>query len=926
MNNWLYDAGQAVALDKDALGGKAYNMAWLSKEGFKVPEWWVLTTDALSSQIKAAGLEDWIREQVETLQADSDTATVGKVATAIQSKVGKLTLSSDLRSQIESAIPEKSLSEKYFAVRSSILGEDAEGASFAGQMDSYLYQKGIDAICESVISVLSSAFNHRALVYRLSKGLPVTDIQAAVIIQEMIDGSVSGVMFTAQPITGSRKHALISATWGCGEGVVSGICNTDEYTIGLFDNNIEKQINEKDIQLVFDESTGRGTKEVPVPDDQQKAPCLSDEKIRLLKDTGLAIAEKCKSPQDIEWTIKQDEVYILQTRPVTSLPEYADPSDKLVVWDNSNIQESYCGVTTPLTFSYACRAYLQVYDQTFSLLGSKDMVKSQQDMLANLLGLIRGRVYYNINNWYKSLLFLPSFKTNASDMEKMMGLQDPVDFVQAKELSFKEKLVQVPKMLLALFKLTQGFRNMHKLVPEFRAGFEKNYKRVDRGKLHTKTVGEIIELCKDLDQKLVGQWSTPIINDFYVMMMNGRVHRWLEKAGFEEPATIQNNLMSGEEGIESTEPTKYLLRLCDQIRQDADLKKTIETTANEKLLDVLQVSYPAVYRQCLEYIELYGDRTMGELKLESITLRENPKFMFAVLKNFLTRDDLTLSTLAANEEQFRNEAEAQAFKAITDKLGAGKLPKFKKDLGKLREAVKNRENMRLARTRVFGIYRSMFLEIGNQLAFYGFLDDPRDIFYLTIEEIYAFNDGRSVQTVMRPIVAARKAEFAEYEKDDLPHHFWTYGSVYLNNKYEYPNAASEEELAASANSKHLKGTGCYPGIVEKSVRLIFSPEDELSLEGQILCTVRTDPGWAPLFPTAGGIIVERGSTLSHSAVVARELGIPAIVGVPNVTSILKDQEKVRMDGSSGIVERIELEQEDGQSDEQNAHEVQDAER
>lgn len=915
MTEYLYDAKSAVALEKDALGGKAYNMAWLTKEGFNVPKWWVLTTDALKFQLESAGLTEWIGQQVASIDANSDNDQIKKTSEAVQARILDLKLDEIIRQRIIDSMPASELESGFFAVRSSILGEDAEGASFAGQMDSYLYQRGLDAICESVIKVLSSAFNHRALVYRLSKGLPVTDIQAAVIIQEMIDGEVSGVMFTAHPITGSRKHALISATWGCGEGVVSGICNTDEFTIGLYDGKIEKQVNEKDIQLVFDKATGQGTKEIDVTAEKQNEPCLPDERIVDLKDVGLNIAQSLKFPQDIEWTISKGKVYILQTRPVTSLPEFADPEDKLVVWDNSNIQESYCGVTTPLTFSYACRAYMQVYDQTYSLLGSKDMVKSQQDMLANLLGLIRGRVYYNINNWYKSLLFLPSFKTNKSDMERMMGLQDPVDFVQAKELSFVEKLTQIPKMLIALFKLTSGFRRMHKLVPEFRASFEENYKRVDRGRLHTNTIGEIIELCKELDQKLVGAWSTPIINDFYVMMMNGRVHRWLEKSGFDEPATVQNNLMSGEEGIESTEPTKYLLRLCDDIRANPDLRSLIEKNPNEKLLDVLQVSAPEIYERCKEYIELYGDRTMGELKLESITLREDPKFMFAVLKNFLSREDLSLETLAANEQKFRSEAESEVFAAIRNKLGSSKLPKFKKDLTKLREAVKNRENMRLARTRVFGIYRSMFLEIGNQLAFYGFLDDARDIFYLTIEEIYAFNDGRSVQTVMKPIVEARKAEFEEYEKEDLPHHFWTYGAVYLNNKYEYPNQASDEELAASANSRSLKGTGCYPGIVEKPIRLIFSPEDELSLEGQILCTVRTDPGWAPLFPTAGGIIVERGSTLSHSAVVARELGIPAIVGVPNVTGILRDKENVRMDGTSGIVERIEL-NEDSADDEE----------
>lgn len=211
--------------------------------------------------------------------------------------------------------------------------------------------------------------------------------------------------------------------------------------------------------------------------------------------------------------------------------------------------------------------------------------------------------------------------------------------------------------------------------------------------------------------------------------------------------------------------------------------------------------------------------------------------------------------------------------------------------------------MRLARTRMFGLYRDIYVEIGEQLAFYGQLKDARDVFYLTLEEIYAYKDGRAVQTNLQPLVDARKDEFASYEAEDLPHHFWTKGAVYCNNEYEYPHQNEDVDL----NAAHLKGTGCYPGIVEEKIRLIFSPEDELSLDGQILCTVRTDPGWAPLFPTAGGIIVERGSTLSHSAVVARELGIPAIVGVPELTKILKDQELVRMNGTTGKIERLDVE-------------------
>lgn len=211
--------------------------------------------------------------------------------------------------------------------------------------------------------------------------------------------------------------------------------------------------------------------------------------------------------------------------------------------------------------------------------------------------------------------------------------------------------------------------------------------------------------------------------------------------------------------------------------------------------------------------------------------------------------------------------------------------------------------MRLARTRLVGLYRDIYMEIGRQMAFYGLLDDPTDILYITVEELYAYYDGRSVQADWRPLVKARRDEYASYEAEDLPHHFWTWGAVYHHNAYAYPFA--EKTAAIEANSATLKGIGCYPGIVEKPIRLIFSPKDELSVDGQILCTVRTDPGWAPLFPTAGGILVERGSTLSHSAVVARELGIPAIVGVPGLTKIVKDRELIRMNGSTGIVERLD---------------------
>ncbi len=901
---------QAVKIDENLLGGKAKNLAWLSRQGLPVPAWWVLTTECFVKQLQALDISSWVQEELKKISSTEnetgiDNEAIAQVADNIQQAIGAQPLIDEVQDIIRSTLSDKVLNSTSLAIRSSVVGEDAEGASFAGQMDSYLYQQGEQAVFDSVIKVMQSAFNHRALAYRLHKGLDVTDIRAAIIIQEMVDADVAGVMFTANPATGDRQQALISSTWGCGEGIVSGACNTDETTVGLFDNQIEAVINNKDTAFVFDQSSTHGATEVAVDLAKQDIACLKNEEVLQLRDLGLEVAKTYQVPQDIEWCLKDGVFYILQARPVTILPPLNSQQDDVVVWDNSNIQESYCGVTTPLTFSFANKAYKTVYEQTLRLLGvSEQVVQAHQGMLENMLGLIHGRVYYNINNWYRGLLFLPSFKTNKADMERMMGLTDPVDMIQDQELSTAEKIKKVPQIIRALYAMFSRFKKMDNLVADFREMFRQEYESVNRQTLHTLTIGQLITESRRLDKSLLENWTTPIVNDFYVMMMNGRVHRWLEKIEVENPEVVQNNLLSGEEGIESTEPTKYLLRMCDYLRNNAVTEKLVLESDNSVLLGLIQTQDQDFYKQCQQYIELYGDRTMGELKLESITLRQDSSFMFAVLKNFLAKSDLTLATLAENEAKFRSEAEEAVIPVIRKNLGSRALKKFNKDLSALRDAIRNRENMRLARTRMFGLYRDIYVEIGEQLAFYGKLNDARDIFYLSLEDIYAYKDGRSVQTQLQPLVDSRKKEFEGYEAEDLPHHFWTKGAVYCNNEFEYPHDNNED---VDLNASQLKGTGCYPGIVEEKIRLIFSPEDELSLDGQILCTVRTDPGWAPLFPTAGGIIVERGSTLSHSAVVARELGIPAIVGVPELTKIVKDQELVRMNGTSGKIERLDVE-------------------
>lgn len=908
----IASALQASSLDEQQLGGKAAQMAWLTRHGFPVPEWLVLTTDAFDAFVAGHGLQDWLNQQTQAL---TTAAQAGEIAVRIHQRVCSLPLPENLHQVLLAQLPQlaqanQDVSKQPFAVRSSVVGEDSDAASFAGQMDSFLFQHGLAAIEDAIRRVWASAFSERALAYRLRHGISLQDIRCAVIVQRMIEGQVSGVMFTAHPVTGRRDHLLVSACWGCGEGLVSGLCSADEFTLDQQGERVQQQLADKDRALRFNRQLGQGTEEVMIPEAERLQACLTVEQTRQLARTGLRVAQLRHCPQDIEWTFSEDRLWLLQTRPVTALPRPAQPRGRRIVWDNSNIQESYCGITTPLTFSFARRAYATVYEQTMAILGlPKSTIAAQRDMLDNMLGLIRGRVFYNINNWYRGLQFLPGFKSNKAAMERMMGLQDPVDFIEDRALSPAEKLRKLPSMLRALFNLLLSFATMEKRVADFRALFEREYQAVPRKHLHTLEMAELMDWVKRLDRNILQGWTAPILNDFFVMMSNARVHAALHKAGVEGQDAVQNNLMSGEEGIESTEPTKFLLRMAAAVRREPSLRELIRNTPNAKLMDALQQPWPTFYILCQEYIERYGDRTMGELKLESITLRQDTAFLFAILKNFIDRDDLSLEHLNRNEMTLRQQAETNAFTAIARSAGQRGLRRFRKHLQRLRSAVKHRENMRLARTRLFGLYRDLFLEMGKRLYEADCLDAARDVFYLTLDELHAWVDGTSVGS-LRGVANVRKAEYAAYAPDDeLPHHFFTWGAVYHYNACEYPY-----QIPVVQAGDALQGIGCYPGIVEQPVRLIFSPQDELSLDGQILCTMRTDPGWAPLFPSAGGLLIERGSTLSHSAVVARELGIPAVVNVPGITKILRNGEKIRIDGSSGLVVRLEADAEAAPAD------------
>lgn len=892
----IVNSAEALSLSPEQVGNKAKNLVWLKHLDMPVPDFFIVTCELAQVWFEQSGLRQRIENNLDQLeqQAIEVNQCVEAIAKAIDSTELDAELVKHFDRNLQLIDPDGRV---FFAVRSSIADEDSAAASFAGQMHTCLFQRGLPAILDSYKKCVVSAYSTEALSYRLHHQLKLKDIGIAVVVQTMVESDVSGVMFTCHPVTGIRHHGQISATFGMGEGLVSGLCESDEFTVDMKSRTvIERVINEQTQAMIFDEENQAGLKTVSLAKADGEAETLNESHINQLIEIGNRIARAAGKPQDIEWAIKNNELFLLQTRPITRLVPPNDNRQNYVVWDNSNIQESYCGVTTPLTFNFANRAYETVYTQICEMLPiPEEEVKAQEKVLQNMLGLIKGRVYYNINNWYRGLLILPSFKTNKSDMEKMMGLEDSVDFVEDRQMGAKKKWI----LIKTLFHMLALFRRLPKMMAAFYDNCEKEFAAVDRKNLHTCHYSTLFEKLRRLELQVLRKWQAPIINDFYVMMTNGSVQRTLEKAKVENPTLAQNNLLVGESDIASTEPTKFLLKLTAKVKANEKLREAFANTKPEHLLLKLRGIDFDFYGACLEYIELYGDRCMGELKLESITLRQDPTFMFKVINSYLKRDDLSLEQLNAKELALREEAESSVFAQVKNNLGGRALRKFKKDLQKFRSSVKNRENLRLERTRLFGLYRDIFNELGQQFFDYKILSCPRDIYYLTLDELEAFHEGRSCHTDLQYLINGRKAEFEAYEHEELPHHFSTNGLVYFNNEYLYEN--QREVIDEALGDNQMKGIACYPGVIEREVTVVHSPEDVEELNDTILVAVRTDPGWAPLFPTISGLLVEKGSTLSHSAVIARELGIPAIVNIPNLTKTLKTGMRVRLDGSTGVV-------------------------
>ncbi len=711
-----------------------------------------------------------------------------------------------------------------------------------------------------IAQVRASADSDAIRAYCREHGLPKPSAPT-VLVQRMIPPRCAGVAFSADPVSGERGACVISAVTGTGEKLVSGEADGETWKTDRLGN-----------------ITSRPAQPAITPADVSRVA---------------ALARRCESasgrPQDIEWAIDDaGKLWLLQSRPITTLGLTPDPGDPLRVWDNSNIAESYGGVTTPLTFSFARRIYESAYREFCVLMSvPPSRIARSDDVFPQMLALIRGRVYYNLVSWYRVLALLPGFRLNRGFMEKMMGVSEPLPEEIVRKIISENKTTRLSDSL-ALIRTCAGLIRQLVFLPRqisrFRERLDSALAAPSRPPSEM-TGDELVSHYRELERRLLKRWDAPLVNDFFAMLFYGILGGLCEKWAGDENGTLQNDLLLDSGDIISAEPPRRIITMAAIAKTEPDLPELLADhgiPVPRKLKAIRDV--PELASLFESYLDDFGDRCMEELKLESPTVRDDPGSLL-----------ISIGSMASRPPS--GTAPEQRPPEIS--LPAWKRPVFNFVLHQARERIRCRENLRFERTRLFGAVRRIVRELGGRLHADSVLAEPMDVFYLELGEILSAYESTGTTAGLGKTATHRRDEFSGYENTPSPpDRFQTRGPIHRHETFEATATAATTESS-------LKGTGACPGIVRGKIRVVLDPRGARLEPGEILVARQTDPGWVVLFPAAAGLLVERGSLLSHSAIVSRELRLPCIVSLPGITSTLNTGDLVEMDGSMGTIRILE---------------------
>lgn len=858
MSDYLIDFQNIDKSSVVLVGGKGANLGELSRiKEIKVPEGFCIKTEAFARVIEENHLVRELIEQLIQLTVD-DQSEIAILSGKIREIIEETPIPKEIEKEISFFLSEYGENEAY-AVRSSATAEDLPSASFAGQQDTYLNIKGKSSILNHISKCWASLFTERAVSYRIQNGFDHAKVLLSVVVQKMIFPQASGILFTADPITGNRKVVSIDAGFGLGEALVSGLVNADLYKVSN-KTILDKKVSNKHLAIYAMETGGTKTHEIEF--EFRNKQVLSDEQILELERLGRIIEKHFGCPQDIEWCLSENAFHILQSRPITTLfpiPEANDQEKR--VYLSVGHQQMMTDPLKPLGMSIM---QLVAYGRWFKAGGRLFFDVSQ------MLATSEGRKIL-LNNM-KQLEPLTS-DAITTIIERDFVKNDSEDLT-TETVELKAPNVYNPSIVSDLIKKSKAS------IDELRGNIE--------GKQGTQLVDFIIEDINELKKILFDPQSTAVFTEAInaTQWVNEKMYEWLGEVNVADTLSqsVPNNITS-EMGLalmdvaDVIRPYPEVVALLHDAKSDEFLNEMVHLKGGQESRDTF-----------LSYLSKYGMRCSGEIDITRTRFSENPLALVPIIlnniKNFKPGESKRKFEQGI-ELAFQKENELlERLRSLAD--GENKAEETKRAIDLIRNYIGYREYPKYGMVSRYFIYKMALLKEAERLVKSNVIREKEDIFYLTLEELREIIETNKLNF---SIINERKNAHALFEKMTPPRVITSDGEI-ISGKYKRENLPKDAFVGLAVSS----------GVVEGRARVVLNMEDAEMEEGNILVTAFTDPAWTPLFVSIKGLVTEIGGLMTHGAVIAREYGLPAVVGVENATKLIENGQLIRVNGTNGYVE------------------------
>ena len=893
--------------DLPVAGGKAANLGALISAGLPVPGGFCLTTNAYQNFVEINGLEPRINQIINSTKT-TDILSLENASVQIRNLFLSCHIPDNMVKEIRTAYAQLNNEYNsghnancYVAVRSSATAEDLTDMSFAGQQDTFLNITGDAALLESIVRCWASLWTARAIGYRTRNNILHDDLALAVVIQQMVQSEASGVLFTANPLTGKRTESVIDATIGLGEALVSGQVEPDHYVCDTVNRKILiKTIGAKAISIRGQSNGGT----IMVTEDASCHQALTDEKIIELVELGRKTVDFFKTPQDIEWATVGDKIFLIQSRPITSLyplpvhTEEFSHNDSLKVWFSFG---SWQGMLDPFT---------PLGQDMFAILAVAigKRLGFHMDLEKHNLFVNAGeRLYINVTPIFRSSFGRKIFPKIMSEIEPAIIkpietlFNDPRLNIQKKSLSLNKRIRIVSFLMPFVFYVIRNIINPYNVRERVNKTITSIVSELKNNVNKTSSLGEYLNVL----ESSILHTLTHLLPCILPAIISGQIPLQVIKGISTSIPDGQNLAMELTRGLPynvTTEMDLILWSTANGIRSDIySFNHFINTDTYVLAGEYIDGKLPDIAQNLVtDFMNIYGMRGIAEIDLGRPRWKEEPAGIMQVLKNYLGIENTDISPEAVFQKGIEKAkiAENQLIDALKSTKGGSKKSRIVKFMVKrVRELGGLRELPKFSVVKIFAVFRDLFVFFGCQMTSEGIFKQPEDIFYLHISELKALASGglANIQTVV-----AQRRQIYENEKrrKSIPRLFLSDGTAFY-----------EGMVSDSTDEKNvITGSPVSAGVVEGIIHVVTNPLEAQLSYGEIMVCPATDPAWTPLFLTAGGLIMEVGGMMTHGSVVAREYGIPAVVGVSQATTRLKTGQKVCLDGSSGKVYILEEKQ------------------